>query len=371
MLPCVFPPPLVLIIAVCGLPPRQADLCSIIDLAQLEEIVWDASFAGSELAPLGQGDDVYNLNYATQPPGRGISGEVVSDLATMLTHGGSSMDVLRHELALPSPSDLAKGPRPTAAASKKASKKKTPPPGPEALPAAGGLAGLAAGFTLLPSWTSGASAADGGTDVSSGVGSSSPSASLSSSGDMAPPKAKKTVSTASSASDSSKAGSRNTLGRKEWSAEEDAIIMAEVEKNGQKWRVIAAQLPGRSDDAVRNRWKRLSAEAASQASAVADALGIPLPSVVEGGEGGSGEAAAPKAPKVKAERLAWTKAEDAEIIRCVQSYGLKWGRISQNLPGRTAHAIRNRFHRLQQLQQEQAQATGNVLPQPGPITLEG
>ena len=48
----------------------------------------------------------------------------------------------------------------------------------------------------------------------------------------------------------------------------------------------------------------------------------------------------------------------------MQAYGLKWGRISQNLPGRTAHAIRNRFHRLQQLQQEQAAAAGNVLPSP-------
>ena len=155
--------------------------------------------------------------------------------------------------------------------------------------------------------------------------------------------------------------------------------MTEVEKNGQKWRVIAARLPGRSDDAVRNRWKRLSAEAAGQAAAVADALGISaLPALGEGKgdcEGGAvvavspeagagGEATAKKEPKPKAERLAWTKAEDAEIIRCVQSFGLKWGRISQNLPGRTAHAIRNRFHRLQQLQQEQAAATGNVLPSP-------
>ena len=81
-------------------------------------------------------------------------------------------------------------------------------------------------------------------------------------------------------------------------------------------------------------------------------------------------AAAPKPPpKPKAERLAWSKAEDAEIIRCVQSFGLKWGRISQNLPGRTAHAIRNRFHRLQQLQQEQAAANGN-LPLPSPTAKD-
>ena len=36
--------------------------------------------------------------------------------------------------------------------------------------------------------------------------------------------------------------------------------------------------------------------------------------------------------------------------------GLKWSKVSQQLPGRTAHAIRNRFHRLQQLQVEQQAA---------------
>jgi len=187
------------------------------------------------------------------------------------------------------------------------------------------------------------------------------------------------TSTASQASD--KNGARNTLGRKEWTADEDQIIMSEVERVGQKWRVIAAKLPGRSDDAVRNRWKRLSAEAAGQANAVADALGIlaPVPLPLEDGAGAADDAstdgssvdggAAPKPkppPKPKAERLAWSKAEDAEIVRCVQTYGLKWGRISQNLPGRTAHAIRNRFHRLQQLQAEQAASSGQALPEPPP-----
>jgi hypothetical protein len=62
----------------------------------------------------------------------------------------------------------------------------------------------------------------------------------------------------------------------------------------------------------------------------------------------------------------YAQAEDAEIVRCVQTYGLKWGRISQNLPGRTAHAIRNRFHRLQQLQAEQAASSGQALPEPPP-----
>ena len=107
---------------------------------------------------------------------------------------------------------------------------------------------------------------------------------------------------AASSEGGGKPGARNTLGRKEWSAEEDATIMAAVEEHGQKWRIIAAKLPGRSDDAVRNRWKRLSAEAANQASAVADALGFTgtLPEGALGDVNGVASAAsgsaAPKAP---------------------------------------------------------------------------
>merc|ERR1719393_763598 len=53
------------------------------------------------------------------------------------------------------------------------------------------------------------------------------------------------------------AGSRNGPERKEWTTAEDEIIQNGVAMFGCKWRRIAAQLPGRSDDAVRNRWNRL------------------------------------------------------------------------------------------------------------------
>ena len=349
----------------------DADLCNMVDMQQLEEL-WGLD----ELPNGATGDDLagdglnYGLNYASAPPSRAFSGEAVSELAGMLAHGGSSMDMLRVELDMPSPSDLEKGPR------QKKGGARVPAGGPPPAPVpAAGLAGLGASFSLLPpSWGRSAESSSSGGQTSP----SSTSQTSSSTGGVkaggAGNGARKNG--AGGGGDGGKPGARNTLGRKEWTAEEDAIIMAEVEVNGQKWRVIAAKLPGRSDDAVRNRWKRLSAEAASQASAVADALGIasgggssnsddPPGSVGEG----EGEAKPAKAAKPKAERLAWSKAEDAEIVRCVQAHGLKWGRISQNLPGRTAHAIRNRFHRLQQLQQEQAAASGNVLPQPQPIAV--
>ena len=50
---------------------------------------------------------------------------------------------------------------------------------------------------------------------------------------------------------------RNLAERKEWTEAEDELILASVEKYGSKWRKIAELLPGRSDDAVRNRCNRL------------------------------------------------------------------------------------------------------------------
>jgi len=161
-------------------------------------------------------------------------------------------------------------------------------------------------------------------------------------------------SSAESMAASGEGKARNTMGRKEWTSDEDRTIMEEVAKHGQKWRIIAAALPGRSDDAVRNRWKRLSAEAGGDADAqLADALGLASTPEEVAAAKVTAKAAAKEA-KPKPERLAWSKTEDAKIVECVQQFGLKWGRISAQLNGRTAHAIRNRFHRLQTLQAEHA-----------------
>ena len=56
---------------------------------------------------------------------------------------------------------------------------------------------------------------------------------------------------------------------------------------------------------------------------------------------------------LKQERMSWTKVEDATIVNGVQELGHKWYQIAQRLPGRTDHAIRNRYHRLQAMMQDQ------------------
>lgn len=44
-----------------------------------------------------------------------------------------------------------------------------------------------------------------------------------------------------------------SLSRGNWSAEEDDIILQSVEELGNRWIVIAQRLPGRTEDAIRNR----------------------------------------------------------------------------------------------------------------------
>ena len=138
--------------------------------------------------------------------------------------------------------------------------------------------------------------------------------------------------------------------RKEWSTAEDDTIRNGVALHGCKWRKIAAMLPGRSDDAVRNRWNRLKNEDAAAAAAEGGEVSAPPPP----------KPAAPRKPKAekeegggaKPERVSWSRAEDATIVHSVAELGHKWYLIAQRLPGRTDHAIRNRYHRLQAMRND-------------------
>lgn len=168
--------------------------------------------------------------------------------------------------------------------------------------------------------------------------------------------------------DSRLAGSRGSLERREWTAAEDLIIRSAVERFGTKWRRIADLLPMRSDDAVRNRWNRLKeAEAAGRdpPSPTSDSCGEdfsecsgsrPSPGMgsphepPDDGGGGKGE-----------KKKTWTTEEDTFIVISVKAYGHKWNKIADGLPGRTDHAVRNRWQRLLKLEEE----SRNACPQPG------
>jgi len=133
---------------------------------------------------------------------------------------------------------------------------------------------------------------------------------------------------------------RHCAERLQWSFEEDSMIVDFVREHGCKWRLIASMLEGRSDDSIRNRWNRVK--------------DLPVHNgghELDGGQRAAREltAPAPMSEGDKPERVSWTRIEDQVILRSVVELGHKWNKIASRLPGRTGHAIRNRFSRLQSL----------------------
>lgn len=117
----------------------------------------------------------------------------------------------------------------------------------------------------------------------------------------------------------------SSRGRTAWSREEDDLIREHVRQRGLHWRNAEQQFPGRSDDAIRNRFKRLTEEATPRACTDA-----------------------PRSQSDDAEkRVSWTSKEDALIVQTIQkNKKTSWTALHTLLPSRTPHAIRNRFNRL-------------------------
>lgn len=223
--------------------------------------------------------------------------------------------------------------------------------------------------------------------------------------------------------------------RREWSLQEDAYILNSVADHGCRWRVIAASMHGRSDDAVRNRWNRLkdrigvdgqpldlggegpggkaqagySREGEPEDSPHMRVVDMPCPGdrcpSSQAGVGGNHNASEsghmgldcarggrtdirmssatfpphnlaplPNAAMLmsimlpngnvhsprdchggerrKTDRVGWSPREDAIIANSVAELGHRWYFIAERLPGRTDHAIRNRWHRLQSMRED-------------------
>jgi len=196
-----------------------------------------------------------------------------------------------------------------------------------------------------------------------------------------------------------------------WAAAEDDELMATVWDIGTVWPCVAARLPGRTADAVRNRWHRLrhqrsivsspscreiaspsfpsaemappppsrmvsrddSSEAtlsvASHIPAVHQTLNnasspilrIALPAsetqpspqlgVIE--TAGAVESGRMPATGVHA-RACWTAHEDEMIIEGVRKFGCKWRQIAASLPRRSDSSVRNRWVRLQTMAQRRS-----------------
>ena len=105
-----------------------------------------------------------------------------------------------------------------------------------------------------------------------------------------------------------------------WGQAEDKLISAAVAHFGTQWNRIAALLPNRSEDAVRNRWHRLQ-KACTESRLIADRNLLEGRALLLSRFSGGGSI--PEAEDC-AKRSAWTKEEDELVMEGVAKYGLKW-----------------------------------------------
>ena len=144
------------------------------------------------------------------------------------------------------------------------------------------------------------------------------------------------------------------LRKAEWRSIEDLVILASYRKYGTQWSRIAAQLPGRTPDGVRNRWHRLQ-----RRHGLSDSVGgrrgldeLLLSCGVEKDWVPPAEALHfietedDDADEVELGRTMWTEEEDALVLEGVRTHGFKWRLIAAKLPGRSDSSVRNRWRRL-------------------------
>ena len=132
-----------------------------------------------------------------------------------------------------------------------------------------------------------------------------------------------------------------------WTAAEDMAIMV-VQRLGTRWPEIAALLPGRTGDAVRNRWHRLQMAQVladtDEGRAVTDLM---LPQDPEEDVAAAQQAAAQQAAAIEEKgRAPWSAEEDATLLEGVRRHGCRWRVIVASLLGRSDSSTRNRYNRL-------------------------
>ena len=138
--------------------------------------------------------------------------------------------------------------------------------------------------------------------------------------------------------------------------DEDAYILAQRARR-QDWHALAAALPGRTADSVRNRWHRLTKE--QEQSCVPDynyerALARFKPCAFIQAQAGT------LVHEVTRERQEWSEEEDRIILEAVTTHGKSWRKIARMLLPkrdgriRTDSAVRNRYMRIVEFRDKQA-----------------
>ena len=103
-----------------------------------------------------------------------------------------------------------------------------------------------------------------------------------------------------------------------WTDDENRIILSNMRRLGTQWDLVAAQLPGRTADAVRKHCHRLQKYGSTEYRKTGSAHG----------------------------RFVWTAEEDRIITEGMDAFGCKWRRIAALLPRRSDSSVRNRWTRI-------------------------
>jgi len=94
-----------------------------------------------------------------------------------------------------------------------------------------------------------------------------------------------------------------SINKGEWTSEEDEILLAKQAEVGNKWSLIASDLPGRTENAIKTRYKSI----------------------------------------IRAKKKEWRPSEDALLLAYQKQLGNRWEEIAEKLPNRTKNAVKMRF----------------------------
>lgn len=97
-----------------------------------------------------------------------------------------------------------------------------------------------------------------------------------------------------------------SINKNVWTPEEDQILIKSQSELGNRWAHIASLLPGRTENAVKTRFKSI----------------------------------------MRAKKREWLPEEDAMILKMHQEKGSRWEEIAEHLPSRTKNAVKTRFRLL-------------------------
>ena len=143
--------------------------------------------------------------------------------------------------------------------------------------------------------------------------------------------------------------------RSHWTEEEDAQLVAYHETHGPRWRAMSREFGNRSDDALRNRFLRINGQGHPSTSSRKSNTCGGYDSDSSSSSSGSIERILSSANPIeeyrkRTSRKEWTPVEDELILSFLEtskgSLCVRWGQLSEQLPHRSAHGVRNRAYRL-------------------------